>query len=175
MQDYTGTLHHIYKFLPPGEENHSCEQLIKIIFEQTGRLADVAKFIEICLFDALIGNNDRHGRNLGIIDIISTKKLAPMYDNPSCIGTEEDHFLVSDIDPSGSIWTARSKSPKLQDYIDEFTRLGYKDIVDQFCIRALSRSSKIITTVENSELSEKRKEALIKLIKKRMEAFKNVQ
>ena len=175
MQDYTGTLHHIYKFLPSGNDNHSCEGIIKVILTQTQRLADVAKFIDICLFDTLIGNNDRHGRNLGIIETTSIKKLAPMYDNPSCFGIEEDFFLLSDVNPSGSIWTKTSKEPKLQDYVVEFQRLGYENIVVQFCNKVISLSAKIIETITQTEISEVRKKALAKLLQKRIGEFENVK
>jgi hypothetical protein len=175
MQDYTGTLHHIYKFLSIGEENHNCEELIKIILTQTGKLTDAVKFIEICLFDALIGNNDRHGRNLGIIETASIKKLAPMYDNPSCLGIEDDFFLVADINPSGSIWTKTSKTPKPIDYIKEFIRLGYETTVTQFCNKIIAQSSNIINIINNTELSQIRKEALTKLLQKRIGDFENVK
>ena len=175
MQDYTGTLHHIYKFLPSGNDNHSCEEIINVILSQTQRLADVVKFIEICLFDTLIGNNDRHGRNLGIIETTSIKKLAPMYDNPSCLGIEEDFFLLSDVNPSGSIWTKTSKEPKLKDYVVEFRRLGYENLVAQFCNRVISLSTKIINTITQSEISEIRKKALAKLLQKRIGEFENVK
>ncbi|HVE45047.1 MAG TPA: HipA domain-containing protein [Gammaproteobacteria bacterium] len=173
MQDYTGTLVHIYNYLPEGEEKHNCEEIIKAILEQTGRLADVAKFIEICLFDSLIGNNDRHGRNLGIIVTSSMKKLAPMYDNPSCLGIEEDFFLVSDVNPSGSIWAGNSKHPKPADYIKEFRRLGYDDCVKKFIIKVITQTSNIINLVQNAILSQKRKEALIRLLQKRIGEFEN--
>lgn len=175
MQDYTGTLHHIYKFLSAGEKNHSCEEIIKTILTQTKRLADVAKFIEICLFDTFIGNNDRHGRNLGIIETASIKKLAPMYDNPSCLGIEDDFFLVSDVNPSGSIWTKASKEPKSMDYIKEFQRLGYETIVAQFRNKIILQFPNIISTINNTELTPVRKNALTKLLQKRKEDFENVK
>ena len=175
MQDYTGTLHHIYKYIKAGEQSHNCEEIIKIILTQTAKLADVAKFIEICLFDALIGNNDRHGRNLGIIETASIKKLAPMYDNPSCLGIEEDFFLLSDANPSGSIWTKASKEPKPIDYINEFQRLGYETIVKQFCNKVISQSSNIMNTINNTEISPIRKNALTKLLQKRKGEFENVR
>jgi len=175
MQDHIGTLHHIYKFLPPGEENHNCEEIINTILLQTGRLADIVKFIEICLFDTLIGNNDRHGRNLGIIETAQSKKLAPMYDNPSCLGIEEDFFLVSDINPSGSIWTKASKEPKPADYIKEFQRLGYETIVSQFYNKIVLQSSNIIRIIDHAELSEVRKNALKKLLQKRKGDFENAK
>lgn len=173
MQDYTGALHHIYKFLPAGEENHSCEKIIEVILAETGKLADAAHFIEICLFDTLVGNNDRHGRNLGIIETASTKKLAPMYDNPSCLGIEEDFFLVADANPSGSIWTKKSKEPKPVDYITEFNRLGYEALVNQFCKKIVSQKEHIIDIIIHSELSDIRKSALKKLIYKRIGDFIN--
>src|SRR5207248_1926387 len=105
----------------------------------------------------------------------STKKLAPMYDNPSCIGIEEKHFLVSDIDPSGSIWTKKSNSPKTQDYIEEFINLGYRDIVLQFCNRVKSQSANILNLIQGAELSSERKNALIRLIEKRMKVLNNAK
>jgi hypothetical protein len=171
MQDYTGTLVHIYNYLPEGEDHHNCEELINAIIQQTGKLSEVSKFINICLFDSLIGNNDRHGRNLGIIVTSSFKKLAPMYDNPSCLGIEEDFFLVSDINPSGSIWTKDSKHPKPTDYVKEFQRLGYADLVNVFIKKLTSQSLNIMTTIKTAKLSQIRKDALIKLLNKRIEEF----
>lgn len=173
MQDYIGTLHHLYKFLPIGEDSYSCEKIIEVILGETGKLADAAHFIEICLFDTLVGNNDRHGRNLGIIETASTKKLAPMYDNPSCLGIEEDFFLVADANPSGSIWTSTSKEPKTLDYIAEFKCLGYESVVTQFCKKVASQKKHIIDTIINSDLSDIRKTALIKLLDKRIGDFIN--
>lgn len=171
MQDYSGTLLHIYRYLQPGDENYNCKEIVKIILNRTGRLADVSKFIEICLFDALIGNNDRHGRNIGLIQTSSLIKIAPMYDNPSCIGTEEEFFLKSDINPSGCIWTKNSKHPRAKDYIDEFCKLGYKSIVAQFSKKVITNSSKIMDLVQNAVLSPLRKTALTTLILKRLKEF----
>jgi len=175
MQDYIGSLHHIYKFLPAGEDNHNCEEIIKVLLTETGKLTDVVKFIEICLFDTLIGNNDRHGRNLGIIETASIKKLAPMYDNPSFLGTEEEFFLKTDFNPSGSIWTKASTEPKPIDYMQEFERLGYKDITMEFNKKITSQSSLITDVIKNSDLGAIRKNALIKLLQKRIKDFENVQ
>lgn len=173
MQDYTGTLHHIYKFLLPGSENHNCEEILNTILAQTQRFADAVKFIEICLFDTLIGNNDRHGRNLGLIETAALKKLAPMYDNPSCLSIEEEFFLLSNLNPSGSIWTKASKEPRPKDYIIEFNRLGYEKIVSQFCKKVISQSDNIIDKINQTNISEVRKNALRKLLKQRVGEFAN--
>lgn len=174
MQDYTGTLHHIYKYLPDGEEKHNCEEIIKVILNETGRFSEVAKFIRICLFDALIGNNDRHGRNIGIIETATSKTLAPMYDNPCFLGIEEECMLEAEFNPSGSIWTKETREPKLMHYINEFDRLGYQEIVDQFCKQTISKADKIILAIKDSLLTEKRKLAFIKLFGSRIEDLKNV-
>ncbi len=171
MQDHVGTLHHIYKFLPDGEENHNCEEIMRLILEQTGKLADVARFIEICLFDSLIGNHDRHGRNLGIIETTKAKKLAPMYDNPSLFGTEKEFMLGAHFNPSGCIWTVKTKEPKPRDYIEEFNRLGHKKVVNLFSGKAIARFPKIIDLVRNSALSQKRKKAFVKLLEERIGEF----
>jgi hypothetical protein len=173
MQDYVGTLVHIYNYLPAGEINHNCREIIKVILAQIGKLSDVAKFIEICLFDALIGNNDRHGRNLGVIVTREVKKLAPMYDNPSCVGIEEDFFLVSDINPSGSVWTEHTRYPKPSDYVAEFRQLGYEQQVNQFIKKITTQQSELMSLVQDAILSQKRKDALIKLLQKRIREYQN--
>ena len=175
MQDYTGTLHHIYKYLPAGEEKHNCEEIIKVISNETGRLSEVTKFIKICLFDALTGNNDRHGRNIGIIETATSKILAPMYDNPCFLGIEEVFMLEAEFNPSGSIWTKETKEPKIIHYISEFNRLGYEKIVAQFSKKALAEADKIILAVKDSILTDKRKLAFIKLFKSRIEDLKDVK
>lgn len=168
MQDYTGTLHHLYKFLPPGEESHNCEEIIRTLIVQTGKPADIVKFINICLFDALVGNNDRHGRNLGIIETANMKTLAPMYDNPSVLGIQGEFLLGSQFNPSGSIWTKKSKEPKIKDYIEEFTRLGYQNLTHQFCKKIISQTEKIQEIINDAHISSKMKIALTKLVTMRI-------
>jgi hypothetical protein len=173
MQDYVGALHHIYKFLPPGEQYHSCEKLTQCILEKTGRLADVAAFVEICLYDALVGNNDRHGRNLGIIETSKGKFLSPMYDNPSYLGIVEKPLLGAHFSVSGAIYTEHSKKPKLIDYIVEFDRLGHKRVVDQFKSRAISKNSEIMSFIGNTPICTQRKKAFIDFIDARVGDLEN--
>ena len=124
MQNYIGSLHHIYKFLPKGNKDYNCQNIIKVIIAETKQPAEVEKFLKICLFDSFIGNNDRHGRNLGIIDKGKKKILAPMYDNPSLLAVEKKEMLDFQFNISGCIWTTSSKEPKLKDYVQEFKNLG---------------------------------------------------
>lgn len=172
MQDMTGTLNHIYKFLPKGE-HHNCKQLIQIIRKQTQELNEVQKFIEICLFDTFIGNNDRHGRNLGIIDAGKNKKLAPMYDNPSYLGIAENEILDAQFNISGCIQTSISKKPKVKDYLKEFKELGFETVCTDFTQRLIEIFPAIIEEVENSEMSKRRKKAFIKYLNSRIKDFQN--
>lgn len=169
MQDHVGALHHIYKFLPPGEENHNFQKISEIILQQTQRLADVATFAEICLFDALIGNNDRHGRNIGIIETTKGKMLAPMYDNPSYLAIVEAGLLGANFNVSCSVWTEASKEPKIKDYIVELNNQGHSRVVENFKSKVLSKNSEITSLISNSFIEQGRKKAFLKFIEKRIE------
>ena len=176
MQKYpNGTLHHIYKFLPKGDEHYNCQNIIKVIMEQTNKPVEVKKFIEICLFDSFIGNGDRHGRNLGLIDTGKNKKLAPMYDNPSNFGIWPEEALGQHCNFSGCIWTDSTKEPTIKDYVYEFKRLNkaeYSPICFQFIRKTISQFPKIIMKIKYSEISEKRKEAFIRFLNDRLKDLK---
>ncbi len=171
MHGSVGTLNHIYKYLPEGEKHHSCKEIIKVIERETGKLTDIFRFIEICLFDALIGNNDRHGRNLGIINNRGKKTLSPMYDNPSYFGVIEDSMLSIDFNPSGSIWTSGSKRPKVREYLKEFKEMRYEKVSDHFKKKLFSKLNAIRKNIKNSPISEKRRKAFLEFIEKRAEEF----
>ena len=171
MQGIAGELHHIYKFLPKGDQSCSCKNIIQEICRQTGRPEDGQKLAEICLFDSLIGNNDRHGRNLALIDTGKKKELAPIYDNPSFLGTEGEDLLEADFNVSGSIRTSLSKDPKITDYAAEFKRLGLEESCRRFIKKAARALPEITREVEISELSQKRKRAFVKYISKQLKAL----
>lgn len=174
MQDYKGgTLHHIYKFLPKGEKNYNCKNITDVLFQHT-KPADVVRFIEITLFDSLIGNNDRHGRNLGIIESARKKRLAPLYDNPSYFGIESDDLIGADFNISGCIRTSLSKEPMLMNYLKEFQSLGFEKICLKFFKKVTGQFNKIIESVESSEVSEKRRKAFIKFLNKQLKIMENI-
>lgn len=172
IQESSKTLHHIYKFLPKGDKNYSCENIMNLINEQTKSLKEVEKFVKICLFDAFIGNNDRHGRNLGIIDNGRSKKLAPMYDNPSYFGTVGEDMLLSQFNISCSIGTFQTKNPKFLDYVQEFERLKHKKACLNFTQKIVKQYPLILEEIENSEMSKNRKKAFIKFLSCRLEEVK---
>ena len=114
MQDHSqSNLVHIYHYLQKDEE-FNFENLLRIIEKTTGRLADIERFLELCLFDSLTGNNDRHGRNLAFIQTKKGLQLSPFYDNPSYLGTEEEGLLGAQIEPAGAIATSETREPKME-------------------------------------------------------------
>ena len=124
------TLHHIYHFLK--EAPFSCQSILETVREKTGRLSEMERFVKLCLFDSLIGNHDRHGRNLGFIEHAGKYRLAPFYDNPSYVGVEEKSFLAADLSPRGRIAVRATDEPLLRDYVEEFKRLGMEKPVKEF-------------------------------------------
>ncbi len=168
------TLDHIYKFLPE-VSRFDCETLIKNLLDSTGRLGEVHRFVEICLFDSLIGNHDRHGRNLAYLTKSGgVRTLSPFYDNPSYLGIAEELMLESDIQPKGTIFTRDSEEPTTKHYIEEFKRLDLEAAVESTKAKFTSKSAFIFQTINGFKfLSEKRRSALIRLVESRMEELEN--
>ena len=141
--------------------------------EKCGRLSDVKEIVYMCLFDALVGNHDRHGRNIGLIQAKPSQyELSPIYDNPSYIGIEVEYLLRSDLNPKGKLYTQNTTEPSLKDYLEEFSRLGHKEICEDFVAKVRSKWEAIMKLIEEPELSDKRKEAFKKLLLKREKELK---
>jgi hypothetical protein len=129
------------------------------------------KFAYLTLADSLIGNNDRHGRNLGFINSSKGISLSPFYDNPSALGVEIHSLLDADLQPRGAIFTKYSNEPTMKDYIIEWDRLGYKNVIDQF--RKSLAAAPLKQRLEFRFLTEKRRNALRRLIEKRIQEVFN--
>lgn len=157
---------HIYHLVKNGM-SHDCESLVTIIGKQTGRRTEQERFVYLTLADSLIGNHDRHGRNLGFIQSAKGMDLAPFYDNPSALALEEHSMLGADLQPRGSIFTKETDKPTMKDYVKEWNRLGYSNVVDNF--RKNHSLEKIKDLIEKSYLSEKRQKAILRLITRRSE------
>ncbi len=156
-------LEHIYKFRP--DEEHSCETLIKVISDTTKLPYDVDVFLNTILFDALIGNHDRHGRNLAFIVTPAKTVLSPIYDNVSYLSLVSGPLLGADFNPTGRITTKNSKEPSMKHYVEEFFRLGYRDTVLAFASKV--KVPKIEAAIDQSFCSVEMKQAIKKLLNKR--------
>lgn len=166
----TTNLSHIYHY-HQGKGKTDCEALLSIIADQTGRFVDIETFIQVCLFDSLIGNHDRHGRNLGFLVTSKGSSLAPIYDNPSALGLESGDWLKSDFSPKGRIATQATDEPTTKDYVIEFKRLGYLEQVIAFAKRV--NLEKLELLIEASFCSSLMKEAYKKLIHNRTREVKD--
>lgn len=167
MSDLTNaTLVHIYHFFK-NRDDYNCENLAAIIGEKTGRRTEQERFVFLTLADSLIGNHDRHGRNLGFIQTPKGMKLAPFYDNPSYVGLDDDSMLGADLQPRGAIFTKETDEPTMKDYVREWNRLGYENVVQRFQKKISLENLKNV--IEGGFLSEKRQKALVRLISKRAE------
>lgn len=168
MQEYQkANLVHIFHYFPENftEEDYCCNNLVKIIETQTKQYNDVINFVKICIFDALIGNHDRHGRNLAFIETAHKVSLSPMYDNPSYLGIEESALLGAMHEPYGKIKANNNDKPTMRDYVLEFKKLGFTEELKEFYNSInLTRMNAHIC---NSFMSQKRQEALKKLINRR--------
>jgi hypothetical protein len=163
-------LKHIWHYLRE-EDSYSVKTLVRVIQTHTGRLKEIRKFIFLTLFDALIGNNDRHGRNLAFVVTSKGHSLSPTYDNPSYLGIEDECLLGAEHSPRGAISTENTMDPLMEDYVEEFIQLGYRIEVETF-FQSINLE-KIKVLVEGSFISEKRKKAIMRLIQQRYEALKH--
>ncbi|HCR5122404.1 TPA: HipA domain-containing protein [Legionella pneumophila] len=170
-QDSPIDLQHIYHFR--SDEEHSCEGLNNAISKETGRPLDTRIFINTLLFDALIGNHDRHGRNLAFIVTSSSTKLSPIYDNVSYLSLESGPMLQADFNPTGRISTKDTFEPSMIDYVREFKRLGFQAEIDNFYKRL--SISKINQLIKDSFCSKLMKQAINRLTQKRFEELENAR
>ena len=156
-----------------GAKNWNCKTLIKVIGKTTGQITEMESFIKICLFDALIGNSDRHGRNLGVINQKKKYALAPLYDNSSNIGIETKALLGAKLEPKGFIATSTTEEPSMSDYVIEFKKLEYEDVCEQFLQLIDKNKLEIKSLIENSFLSPNRKQALRNLMNRRYKELRD--
>ena len=162
-------LQHIHHFR--SDDKHSCEGIISVIAEKTQRPHDVKMFIKTILFDVLIGNHDRHGRNLAFIITAKNISLSPIYDNVSYLSLESGNMLKADFNPTGKISTSETFEPSLRDYVRELKKLGYIDDIQEF-YKSI-KLPQLYQLIDESFCSTLMKEAIKALIKKRFGELEN--
>ena len=162
-------LQHIYHFRP--DDKHSCEGIINVISEKTKRPHDVRMFIKTLLFDSLIGNHDRHGRNLAFIVTARNTSLSPIYDNVSYLSLESGNMLKADFNPTGKICTSETTEPTMCDYVKELIKLGYTDNIQEF-YKSI-KQTQLYQLIDESFCSNAMKDAIKSLVKKRLGELAN--
>ena len=162
-------LEHIYKFRP--DDKHTCEALADVIGKTTNRPYDVEVFYNTILFDALVGNHDRHGRNLAFLVTPSKTILSPIYDNVSYLSLVAGEMLRADFKPTGRIATSETREPTMTNYVKELKRLDQLELVQTFFNKV--KMPKIEVLINESFCSDLMKTALKALINKRSQELKN--
>lgn len=157
-------LQHIYHFR--SDNKHSCEGIISVIAEKTQRPYNVRMFIKTILFDSLIGNHDRHGRNLAFIITAKNIALSPIYDNVSYLSLESGNMLKADFNPTGRISTSVTHEPSMCDYVIELKKLGFEDDINEF-YKSI-KPPQLYRLIDESFCSTLMKKAMSDLIKKRL-------
>ncbi len=162
-------LQHIYHYID--NHQHNFEWLLRVITQETRNFHDIKMFIRTVLFDALIGNHDRHGRNLAFIITAKNTSLSPIYDNVSYLSLERGDMLKADFNPTGKISTKATLEPSMRDYVKELKRLGYQYDLDVF-YRSI-RLQIILNLIDNSFCSPLMKTAIKNLINKRFKELED--
>ncbi|MCB1082658.1 MAG: hypothetical protein KDK63_05890, partial [Chlamydiia bacterium] len=62
----------------------------------------------------------------------------------------------------------------MKDYAQEFYRLGYTDVVDQFYAQLNSKKDTFYALIHHSFVSQERKDAFLKLVNRRIEELQTV-
>lgn len=170
MQKFKGAdLQHIRHYRK--DEEHNCRDLINLIKEKTNSPHQVNIFIDTVLFDALIGNHDRHGRNLAFIVQPNKIELSPIYDNVSYLALESGAMLKADFNPTGRISTAETYEPSMSEYAKDLKSLGYIEQLRSFYNRLdMFAVDKLI---DSSFCGDAMKFAIKKLINKRYLELQN--
>lgn len=166
QKEVSSNLVHIYHYLNEPRD-YTCEELYEIVIEKTQKISEAQRIIDITLFDSLIGNHDRHGRNLGLIQSGKGFRLSPFYDNPSYLGIEIEALLSAQLEPRGKIATKITEDPSIKDYVLEWGRLGQREYIKKI-FRKIDINV-LVNIIENSYLKNNRKAAFKKLILKRYE------
>lgn len=79
--------------------SHNLLMIKRVFFHEAMEAGMWKKYLEMLIFDCLIGNNDRHDENWGLLYGATIKKLrlAPIYDNASCLTSGETEEKVEQL------------------------------------------------------------------------------
>ncbi len=153
---------HFERVMPEFPIDWSCEGIIKKINEISDfKEKDINSFIKILMFDAVIGNDDRHSKNLAFLKDGYKIGLSPCYDNcPSVVFLVDKKYEINKDDSvAGVISVSNECGDNVTNYVTELVRLGYKsDVINLL---------KSINELEISKIIDDRK------LGDRGECFKN--
>lgn len=158
------------------------------------------EYLKMLVFDALIGNNDRHDENWGFLYDRKKHmfKLSPIYDNASCLTSGETEERVNILLQDNNClekYVMKSKPPNL--YITPFTNRHFthfelleyllpdnpqiKDFIEDFLTRDfLCYTEEVVEKIQQLDvpnyhrLSDNRKELILKILQLRKTKLKDL-
>ena len=161
---------------------YSYDDIMKML-KDNSKLTNVNETIEVFwnmyVVDALLGNFDRHGSNWGFLKKDNEYKLAPIFDNGSClfprIVSEEMmiNIMNSDEETNKRIYTLPTSQIKLDNqkssYYDVISSMKYKECNDAIArLYSKFKQDKINSMIDDIDLiSTVQKEFYIYMIKER--------
>lgn len=165
-------------------EGYTFDNITKVLSE-----FDLDKdFISIPLFDALIGNQDRHCDNWGVISTKTGYKLAPIYDNGASLGfalqeeriinmlKDQNMFRAFTNRGTTLIGIGSKKKPKHLDLLSVILQ-QYPNELDANLNRLIQLNQvnleKIVQLIPNSIMRDIYKEWVVKLLLYRIEWLMN--
>lgn len=123
-----------------GWKQKTFAEYVQFIIAKTRNVACAEAFMRVCLFDALIGNDDRHNDNIGFLynkaHHTPYYRLAPSFDNHGALGCKARYKLKNRL----RIKVGNEENTTIAHYAQAIIELGFKDIVDEFYLRS-SRSN----------------------------------
>ncbi len=150
-----------------------------------------AQFLKILVFDALIGETDRHEENWGIIIKNEHYYISPLYDNGCNLLREFKNEKLAEKYYSGkknfNLYIERSKSliynettgrrythfQLIKELYKEYPDIIRKEIVNIDNLTD-AKIEKIVNSIPNQMMLDKQKEYIIKFIKIRKERLKEI-
>lgn len=163
-------------------QHYTVEKTIEIV----EKLDVKENFFDMCIFDYLIANQDRHSQNWGIITEVKTdyKTFAPLYDNGSSLlnGIKDERLLMMSKDlnmfkayhnRATSIFTINNqRKPKHLELI-KFLIENDKELFSKSFSRFKGVEYDTLYQVVNRiDMSELRKEMICKLVLSRIELIR---
>jgi hypothetical protein len=160
----------ISRYLEPGDPYSFSKIKSRILGISTDPQGDSYFFAKIALFDCVIGNADRHGRNIGFLERDSEKRLSPVFDNISTILPDLKHKLR--INFSSRISADDAEYPSVAQCVREVKRLWAKDF-GGLAAWLSGAEADILAEIAESRLRDDQKKALIEQLRAVALAVKN--
>ena len=119
-------LHHFSELMPEYPQDWDCLHIIEKIREVSSSPdEDVASFVRMIVFDSVVGNNDRHSKNIGFLSTSAGLRLSPFYDNCSYVALMNKIDTKLNVVIRGVVGAGSESEPTLKDYVECLECLGF--------------------------------------------------